>query len=116
MDQPIGLWSTVHDARRFIFHHRTTFELAPLQVYYAGLLFSPEDSIVRQTYFDKYPQKVRLIGSTEKDWSPCLQTFEGHRGSVESLVFSEDGLSVASASLDGTAKLWDVQTGSPLYT
>ncbi len=32
------------------------------------------------------------------------------------MAFSPDGSKVLTASLDGTAKIWDVATGNPLYT
>lgn len=35
-----------------------------------------------------------------------LQTNIGHRGLVISLVFSPDGKTLASSSIDGTIKLW----------
>jgi WD40 repeat protein len=35
----------------------------------------------------------------------------GHRGPVVGLAYSPDGLTLASASVDGTARLWDVRDG-----
>ena len=42
--------------------------------------------------------------------------FSGHTGSVNSLVFSSDGISLISGSNDKTVKLWDVQTGGVVKT
>jgi RNA polymerase sigma factor (sigma-70 family) len=41
-------------------------------------------------------------------------TLQGHDGNVLSVAFAPDGKTLASASLDGTARLWDVATGKEL--
>ncbi|MDZ8071046.1 MAG: WD40 repeat domain-containing protein, partial [Nostoc sp. DedQUE08] len=38
-----------------------------------------------------------------------LQEFKGHQGPVSSVSFSPDGKTIATASQDGTARLWPVQ-------
>ncbi|KAI3842261.1 hypothetical protein MKW98_026051 [Papaver atlanticum] len=43
------------------------------------------------------------------DWAQELQ---GHKDSVSSLAFSKDGQLLATGSLDGTIKVWDVPSGS----
>jgi WD40 repeat protein len=46
-----------------------------------------------------------------KDWSACLQTLEGHSHGVTSVAWSPDGQQIASASRDGTVKIWNLATG-----
>ena len=41
---------------------------------------------------------------------------EGHTGSVRSVAFSRDGQTLATASEDGTVKLWDTRFYQPLLT
>jgi WD40 repeat protein len=45
-----------------------------------------------------------------------VNTFEGHSHSVNSIAFSQDGLTLASASSDKNIKIWDVATGKTLKT
>ena len=43
-------------------------------------------------------------------------TLRGHTDSVASVAFSPDGKRIATASADGTAKIWDAVTGKELLT
>jgi WD40 repeat protein len=52
----------------------------------------------------------------ENEWSACLQTLEGHSGSVSSVAFSHDSTRLASASVDTTVKIWDAGSGECLQT
>ena len=42
-------------------------------------------------------------------------TLEGHTDSVESVSYSPDGRTIASASWDGTVKLWNVESGDIIF-
>jgi len=43
-------------------------------------------------------------------------TYTGHSGCVRSVYLNDDGTRLLTGSFDGTAKLWDVETGKCLMT
>jgi WD40 repeat protein len=53
------------------------------------------------------------IGATLRACPKLLQVFT-HRGDVNSVAFSSDGRRLVSGSSDGTARVWDAHTGTPL--
>ncbi|RKK57406.1 Vegetative incompatibility protein HET-E-1 [Fusarium oxysporum] len=110
------LTKLLQDARRFILSHKRPIEIAPLQAYASALVFSPEHSLIREVFKKEEPNWMISKPRMEADWNACLQTLEGHGGSVNSVVFSTDGQRLAAGSVDNTVKIWDAATGACLQT
>ncbi|RKU30420.1 hypothetical protein C6497_04345 [Candidatus Poribacteria bacterium] len=51
----------------------------------------------------------RTIRLWDVDTGESIRTLSGHKGAVESVVFSPDGNTIASGSTDGTMILWEHQ-------
>jgi WD40 repeat protein len=89
---------------------------APLQLYSSGLAFSPTQSVFRRSFGSQNSAGIDIRTQLPSEWSACIQTLEGHSGSVDSVVFSPDGSRAASGSGDSTVRVWDVQTGQCQHT
>ncbi|KAF2844283.1 hypothetical protein T440DRAFT_473517 [Plenodomus tracheiphilus IPT5] len=106
----------IQDAWRFIVYHKQAIKDYPLQTYASALLFSPTDSLIKRFFQDEEQQGITISPAMSDGWSACLQTLEGHNESVRSVVFSYDSAQLASASDDGTLKIWDTINGACLQT
>ncbi len=73
-----------------------------LEIGASRLAFSPSGDLVA---VGDWQGNIRLV---EVPSGQVLVVLEGHRGMITDLRFSPDGTSLASASLDGTVRLWTV--------
>ncbi|RYN98517.1 Vegetative incompatibility protein, partial [Alternaria tenuissima] len=111
-----SLEDVVHDATRFVLAFRPMLEEAPLQVYYACLVFSPKSSVIKQMFSKQAPGWLAYMPEVLENWGACLQTLKGHSSWVYAVAFSPDGKTLASTSWDNTVKLWDAGSGKAVQT
>ncbi len=46
----------------------------------------------------------------------CMRVLSGHKGAVRAAAFTPSGMSIVSASDDGTTIIWNVKSGQPMFT
>ncbi|PTB38317.1 hypothetical protein M441DRAFT_60566 [Trichoderma asperellum CBS 433.97] len=102
----------VRYAHRFIKDHMASFQSSPLQVYTSALVFSPPDSLIKNLFTHEEPGWiVTKPNADDEEWIPGIQTLKGHGEQIYSMVFSPDGVWLASVSVDGTVQIWNLETG-----
>jgi WD40 repeat protein len=90
---------------------RSVIEIAPLQVYFSALLFSPNGSIVKKQFWNQ-PPWIERAPTASKGWGASLQVLDCHPYQVLAVVFSPDGKYLVSATPEGEIRLWDPKTGA----
>ncbi|HEX9868552.1 MAG TPA: LuxR C-terminal-related transcriptional regulator, partial [Candidatus Tectomicrobia bacterium] len=77
----------------------------------APAVWSPDSQYLAQSCFAGEIVDVVVIDALTGD---TYRTLRGHTASVVGLAWSPDGMKLASASADRTARVWDLQTGEAL--
>ncbi|OBS29589.1 hypothetical protein FPOA_03526 [Fusarium poae] len=97
----------------FMRRHRSGIETSPHTIY-GSLVFSPTSSMMRKVYGKQEPKWITLKPAVD-DLSTPIHSLEGHISLIKDIKFSYDGRLLASASEDGTIRIWDVATGESIH-
>lgn len=111
-----SLLELIRDMQRFLLYNQWAIENSPLQVYTSALVFSPNNSLTKKLFKYKEPEWIKTFPIIADEWSPCLQTLEGHSDWVRSVAFSGNSKLVASGSSDETVRIWDIEKWQCLQT
>lgn len=83
-------------------------------LYLSALPFSPENSIVHQTYITEFPPSrgARVVSGRITTWPAYQSVLSGHTAAVNCAAFSPDGKCIVSGSDDNTVRVWHADTGN----
>lgn len=73
------------------------------------------DGNLRSAHFLKSKNKIVLSSDQVSIWNVRFRHLR-HEGTVHTAILSHDGMTALTASADGTARLWDRNTGVPIGT
>ncbi|KAL5344830.1 hypothetical protein ACLOAV_010227 [Pseudogymnoascus australis] len=106
----------LRDAERFASSYGSIIDQAPLQAYGTALAFCPVESEMKRCFWKQRLPFINNVKGIRHHWDSFLHALEGHKGWVSSIAFSPHGTMLASASDDGTIRLWDSATGTHKHT
>ncbi|KAF9457440.1 WD40-repeat-containing domain protein [Collybia nuda] len=111
--QALGL-KVLKETQQFISTFWEAISQSPAHIYISALPFIPRESILGELYKDHFSNVLRLKTGRMNKWPGLVNVLEGHRGSINSVALSLDGMYIASGSSDGTIRVWDATTGTPV--
>ncbi|KAL8689298.1 MAG: hypothetical protein Q9218_004999 [Villophora microphyllina] len=120
LGEHVSLLALVQDARRFVLRNSAIIEEAPLQTYASALVFSPAESLIRESYSHQLPTWLTRLPEADSAWGNCVQNLSSN-DEFSSIAFSPNGkflVCVVNPRFpDETSviQLWDVVTGT-LYS
>ena len=104
----------VTDAYNFALYFREIIEEHPLQLYYAGLAFSPTTSEVRIAFQGDLSSEIKVLHDSVKLGWPNRYIDIECNSPISALQYSHDGSKLAVAEVSGKIQFFDTISGEAL--
>ena len=102
------------DYIKFEKRFREGYMLSAPQIYYSGLVFAPQDSLVIQLYSSLFHNLITVSGDIDIVWPPSEPLVIHGISKVTAVAFSPDGTHIVSGSHDGKIRVWNPVTGQQI--
>ncbi|KAL5526780.1 hypothetical protein ACEPAF_8505 [Sanghuangporus sanghuang] len=112
IDKEIGslLWEAYRLASVFAY---PISQSAP-HIYLSAISLWKGESPIADLYSETHPVvKIHRLG--KRTPAQCIKVLKGHTSSVDSVSISPDGRFIASGSYDQTIRVWDTDSGKPMW-
>ncbi|CAE6476566.1 unnamed protein product [Rhizoctonia solani] len=107
----IASWAA--DAHRFVLSFYDAIAASAPHLYISALAFAPVGSLTARRMRPYFPKIITITRGTDLDWHPCIKTI-CHPYAVQSLAISPDGMRVVFGHPDGSLRILDAQTYTPI--
>ncbi|KFH44826.1 Vegetative incompatibility protein HET-E-like protein [Hapsidospora chrysogenum ATCC 11550] len=105
------------DAEKFMTWFGGIIEQAPLQIYGAGLVYSPDNSDVKQRFWGQRLLAIKNATAIGFEKNFFIRTLDCRKfGSIRAISFSPNGQLLATVTEDRIVRLWYLATGKCTHT
>jgi WD40 repeat protein len=110
------LTTLLYDGYRFILSYQVVIAEGALQVYRSALPFTPNETLLYQTYQSEMYDSFHVLHGIGSKWPPRLSTVHGGHADLRSVAYSPKGQYFATGFDNSYITVWDSVSCSSVMT